>query len=254
MRVVFLGDSLTEGVPGATYLSLLTELVAVDPRLNGTELVNAGRGGDTVFNLARRVISDVVPVAPDWVVIFIGANDCTSALRWRALPTPAVLRSRAYFTNQKSLHWPVTPSRYTHGLRILVDAIRNRTSARVAICTPAVVGESSRSRAWRLLDRYADAARQVAGERECALIDVHATFTRAVDELPSPPPVARLSRGALSLLGGMPVGEYSHLLGFCLTVDGIHFSHTGALIMADLLHDWLLRVASEEPLPRRLNV
>ena len=55
MRIVFLGDSLTEGVDGASYLRALNERIASDPQLRGATLINAGRGGDTVLNAASRV-------------------------------------------------------------------------------------------------------------------------------------------------------------------------------------------------------
>ncbi len=44
MRIVFLGDSLTEGVDGASYLRALNERIASDPQLRGATLINAGRG------------------------------------------------------------------------------------------------------------------------------------------------------------------------------------------------------------------
>jgi hypothetical protein len=92
MRIVFLGDSLTEGVDGASYLRVLRGQVADDPRLHSVTLINAGRGGDTVFNVARRVARDVVPVGvicpmrlPSNSVnqrLLLGAN---SNARWSAI-------------------------------------------------------------------------------------------------------------------------------------------------------------------------
>jgi len=48
MHIAFLGDSLTEGWPGAAYFPLL------QARLPQHELLNLGRAGDTVADLLRR--------------------------------------------------------------------------------------------------------------------------------------------------------------------------------------------------------
>jgi lysophospholipase L1-like esterase len=68
MRIAFLGDSLTEGHPGESYLARLRRL------LPGDELRNGGRGGDTVpALLARLEHTGLEPV--DLALVWIGVND-----------------------------------------------------------------------------------------------------------------------------------------------------------------------------------
>ena len=68
MQIAFLGDSLTEGRPGAAYFPLLQRLL---PR---HELLNLGRAGDTVADLLRRVAHrGLEPV--DLAFVWVGAND-----------------------------------------------------------------------------------------------------------------------------------------------------------------------------------
>jgi lysophospholipase L1-like esterase len=68
MVIAFLGDSLTEGRPGAAYFPLLQE------RLPRHELLNLGRAGDTVSDLLRRVTHrGLDPV--DAAFIWVGVND-----------------------------------------------------------------------------------------------------------------------------------------------------------------------------------
>jgi lysophospholipase L1-like esterase len=68
MRIAFLGDSLTEGHPGESYLARLRRL------LPGDELRNGGRGGDTVpALLARLDHTGLEPV--DLALVWIGVND-----------------------------------------------------------------------------------------------------------------------------------------------------------------------------------
>ena len=48
-KIAFFGDSLTEGIPGASYFQILKD------RLPNENLINFGKGGDTVISLYRRV-------------------------------------------------------------------------------------------------------------------------------------------------------------------------------------------------------
>ena len=72
MKIAFLGDSLTEGWPGAAFLPLL------GGRFPEHRLINLGRAGDGVADLLRRLPhQDPGPV--DLVVLWIGVNDAVSA-------------------------------------------------------------------------------------------------------------------------------------------------------------------------------
>ncbi len=198
------------------------ERIASDPQFRGARLINAGRGGDTVLNAARRVARDVAPHTPDWVVIFVGVNDCRTWYVRRSFPTLANLTSGYYFLRRKGIWRAVTPQRYEHGLRALVDDLRARTQARIALCTPATASESLNPRAERMLDRYAARVRVVARERECALIDVRKAFL-AAEARPDGAPVT----------------------GYRLTYDGVHLSDAGADLVAGVFRDWLRTISGQ---------
>ena len=68
MKIAFLGDSLTEGHPGESYLARLRRL------LPGDELRNGGRGGDTVPALLARLEHTGLEPA-DLAFVWIGVND-----------------------------------------------------------------------------------------------------------------------------------------------------------------------------------
>ena len=72
MKIICFGDSLTEVGYGASYFP---ELVKLMPE---HELINAGVGGDTTFNLLRRVDEDVLTHEPDAVFLMVGGNDAIS--------------------------------------------------------------------------------------------------------------------------------------------------------------------------------
>ncbi len=239
MRIVFFGDSLTEGVVGASYLAVLRTLVARQPELRGAELVNAGVGGDTVLNLARRIPTDVVPLAPDAVVVLVGSNDATTLLTRRSL-TLSSFRTRRYFRGEKRIRGAVTPGRFADGLRVVVDELAVRTRARIALCTPPLLGERMDTRTWRVLDEYVRAVRSVAQDRTCDLIDVHADFARALSQ-PVPPRVpSPLGELRARLL---PLTDYeamARLRGTRYVFDDVHFTAAGAEVVAAAMLRWLV--------------
>lgn len=68
MNIAFLGDSLTEGRPGASYYDLLHTSLA------GHELFNLGRAGDRVADLETRLRDSGMPTV-DLAFVWIGVND-----------------------------------------------------------------------------------------------------------------------------------------------------------------------------------
>jgi hypothetical protein len=68
-----------------------------------------------------------------------------------------------------------------------------------------------------MLDCYAIQAREVAQERDCALIDIRAAFRAAIAPRADSP-----------------------LTGYRLTCDGVHLSDAGADLVAGIFRDWLL--------------
>jgi lysophospholipase L1-like esterase len=68
MNIAFLGDSLTEGRPGASYYDLLRM------SLSGHELFNLGRAGDRVADLEARLRDGGMPTV-DLAFVWIGIND-----------------------------------------------------------------------------------------------------------------------------------------------------------------------------------
>src|SRR5258707_7518789 len=242
MRVVFFGDSLTEGTNGASYLRLLAERVLAEQALAAVELVNAGVGGDTVVNLLRRMERAVVAQAPDGVVVFIGCNDCITWQVRRSLLQSAIA-SRRYFRRHRDVRKALSRACFRDGLRMLVDALRERSPACIALCTPATIGESLTARPWRRLDRYAEVVRFVAAERGCDLIDVHAPFAQALASLPPRPRLAPLRGLRARALPPANFEAIARARGYRLVYDGLHLTHAGADLVAATMFAWLRRAA-----------
>lgn len=94
MRLVFFGDSLTWGGYGGNFVQ------HVEQMLPEHTIINAGVGGDTVVNLARRLEHVLEDCEPDAVFVMVGGNDATS------YSMPA---TRGYYRKAKALDGGMVP-------------------------------------------------------------------------------------------------------------------------------------------------
>jgi len=69
MKIIFFGDSLTEGLPGASFLDVLKK------KLPDYELINQGSGGDTITTLYYRVQYFRLREPADISFLWVGVND-----------------------------------------------------------------------------------------------------------------------------------------------------------------------------------
>ncbi len=165
MRIAFLGDSLTEGLPGASYFRLLRRR---SPR---HELLNHGRAGDSVADLYTRLqVNGVEPC--DLAVIWIGTNDAAMG-PW----TSWVLEAYEPVTWEATLDQLALVYR-----RLLVFALER---APQALCLPPVVADEL-DEAWarRVADVGEVVTAAVAAEPRAALLDLAPAFaaTRAASK------------------------------------------------------------------------
>ncbi len=157
-RIVFLGDSITQGGAGPKgYVTLVNQALQDKAKDLGVEVIGAGVSGNKVPDLQARVDKDVIARKPTVVVIYIGINDV-----WHGQNDPA----------------KGTPKdRFEAGLK---DVIKRCTEAgaTVVLCTPSVIGEKSdgSNPLDKKLDEYAEISRGVAKELKLPLCDLRKAF------------------------------------------------------------------------------
>jgi lysophospholipase L1-like esterase len=76
MKVLFFGDSLTEGTVGVGFIPFLEEL------LPGNEYVNLGVNGDTIAGLRRRAERLAPAARGEAAIVWIGTNDVMMYPDW----------------------------------------------------------------------------------------------------------------------------------------------------------------------------
>jgi len=160
VRIAFLGDSLTEGAPGASYFRLLRKQLGAD------ELLNLGRAGDCVADLFARVQhSGLEPV--DIAFIWIGANDAAVG-EWTSWAFEAF----------EPVTWETTLDHIGTVYRRLLAWVVERAAA--VICVPPVAADGLEGD-WerRVADVGEMVAAAVAGEPRVMLLDLAPSFAGA---------------------------------------------------------------------------
>lgn len=155
-RVVFLGDSITQGGAGpGGYVTLAREAINKYCADLGVEVIGAGISGNRVPDLEKRLERDVLSKQPKVVVIYIGINDVWHSKNGRGTPKEA----------------------YEQGLKNLIKQI-NDAGARVILCTASVIGEKKdgANELDKMLDEYCDISRQVATATKSQLLDLRKEF------------------------------------------------------------------------------
>jgi len=156
-RVVFFGDSITEGgaKPGG-YIVKMDSLLGVKNLKDNYELLGAGISGNKIYDLYFRVDDDVLSKNPDIVVIFIGVND--------------VWHKRTSGTGTDANRFEKF---YTGLIKKLTDK-----NIKVILCTPAAIGEKTdvSNELDGDLNKYCNIVRDLAVKNNLTLIDLRKLF------------------------------------------------------------------------------
>ena len=157
-RIVFLGDSITQGGAGPNgYITMLRKMITDKHPDLGIECIGAGISGNKVPDLQKRVERDVIAKKPTIVVIYIGINDV-----WHGEKDPAR---------------GTDPQRFAAGLKEVIGKL-TASGARVVLCTPTLIGEKKNgaNSLDAKLDQYSDISRGLAKELGLPLCDLRKAF------------------------------------------------------------------------------
>ncbi len=233
--VALLGDSLTEGRVGHSYISLLEQRMGSD----GYSFMNAGVAADTAYNLLNR-LEPIMKSQPDYVVILIGTDDVEAYLRGGYLPN--------VIQWVKKLPQAMTPDWFISLLRQIVQSLESSTSAKIALCSIPILGEDLDSLANQSVRLFNQSIKALADEFQITYLPVYETME---DFLRSHQRQAgqAFDESTSNIIMFWAVWDH-HILGhswedvsshnnLLLTVDTEHFNRLGADMIADLIEGWL---------------
>jgi lysophospholipase L1-like esterase len=204
-RVLFYGDSITEQRLYTTYVEHYVLTHYPERRIN---FINTGWGGDQVTRNEcvpcngvggmARIKRDVIDHQPTVVTLLFGMND-----------------GRYYDFDE------ATMKVYIDGLTAIIHELKAKTKARLYVMTPTVY-DGTRNTPWshttrynEVLDRYSEAAKQLAAREQLPVIDLHTVTAEAL----------------------MRAKKYDSAYTFL--PDGVHPGADGQLVMAaEILRAW----------------
>ncbi len=232
MKILFAGDSITEGITGDSYLKL------VQKEMPDLKAVNLGLGGDTMLGITSRLMKYLSKRAAadlDALIIQAGHNDIILPSLEERSPSfrafSALLEKRGSVPTEKSLRFRAL---YIERLR----EIRKLFSGPCAVMTLGCINEDPESETDTQRRTYNDEIRIAAQELGLELIDIGKEFdavlsgggkyyrTASVRDVLLDGLISRLPNGTMRI---------SEMRNLQLTIDGVHLNSRGAEIYAGLI-------------------
>ncbi|MEV2240350.1 GDSL-type esterase/lipase family protein [Micromonospora sp. NPDC049891] len=212
--VVAAGSSSTQGRLGADWVGALRE--RLEDR--GYEFVNAGVNGNTSADLRQRVDTDIIACRPAAVMILIGGNDVRD---------------------------DVPLDQFRDNLGAIVDQVRSRTTARIALLSLPPLGEDLDAELNQKVSLYNTVIQQTATRFQADYLPVHEQLADIIRQRvgdPAPYDFSfPLAFGAATqhYLFGRSWDQVARDGGRELHVDHIHLNDRGGAVITELAAQWL---------------
>ncbi|AIO18397.1 GDSL-like Lipase/Acylhydrolase [Candidatus Izimaplasma bacterium HR1] len=227
MKVAFLGDSITKGVPKVSYFEMLLQ------DLDSYELTNYGKGGDTVDSLLKRIKKIKHLEEYDLVFVFIGVNDVYSKINRKHEVMKALRRQ----------YWSKDNVEFRALYYDLIKYLDTKCR-KVVIIPPLLFGENLKSKWNEELKEYIEVIKDILKEYpHIDYLDVYSAFVEylkdkeVVDYIPES--LFRTGMDAAVLVNNQLADQESDERGLHLTLDGVHLNSKGAKLTADIIADYI---------------
>jgi len=231
--VACLGSSSTAGKGQA-----FNWIEALQKRLGqeGFVLRNFGIGGDLAYNALQR-LPDVIGSNPGKIVVLIGANDVLALVS---------AKLRRFYRVAKRLPRDPSPEWFRANLHAIARGIKKSTSADLALCSLAPIGEDLDSmnpfqhELNIQIRRFSTIIQEVAADENIDYICVYEAFVAQMKDSPrrafSEFRFLAFYRDAFrTLVLRKSPDEVSRMNGWLFHTDGVHLNSRGGLIVADLV-------------------
>lgn len=237
MRVLIVGDSITEGKLGQSYIPGLLE------RLPGLEIVNLGLGGDTVFGMKKRAMKYLKRDSRfDVVVIVGGHNDVIlpaferMSFSYRMVARSMIGRGSLPFEDKKIFY---------NCYETLIDMIMRLCPAKLVLTTLSCINENLQAETNLVRAQLNEVIRELATRHNFQLAAVGEAFDRQLGEgrdyfMDRVGTTFILDSYSSKIAGALD--RLSKRRGLRLTIDGVHLNSAGAAIYSEVIADTLRNI------------
>ncbi|MBN3553358.1 SGNH/GDSL hydrolase family protein [Fictibacillus nanhaiensis] len=213
MKIGLIGDSLTEGRPGVSFLKLLQKQY---PHMT---FVNQGKPGESVKSLHNRLTKMKLETF-NLAFLWIGVNDVYSKLL--SVQAQPVAKDHEEFTAyyQKVLECVLSSSKF------------------VITVTPAIVGEDLNNVSNQEIKQLNTLITSIAHKhKNVSTLNLHTVFEKHLSSIKSSDyistKVLTVMKDVLFYKKTSRIDQLSKKRGLHLTLDGIHLNSKGAQIVAE---------------------
>ena len=173
MRVLFLGDSITDGTRdyrnyhnmGASYPKYASEAIAKALPDVDFEFINLGIGGNRSDQLFDRLFHDGVELQPDFVSVYIGINDI-----W----------------HRHHHHIATTNEQIAANFKAILARLKNETNAKMLVLTPYLLDCDDKEEVRRDLPDIIALEEKILPDYADAYVPLNALFQEALKSQPEP--------------------------------------------------------------------
>ncbi len=223
MKIVFLGDSLTEGKPGVSYVDML------DDSFPNDTMINYGKGGDTVKSLLARLPKLPEINNADLIVLFVGTNDVFVKVSW----TFSVYKKIA------KQPWVKNRTEFKQNYNKLLERLKD-SSHHILVVSPLMIGEQPDNEYNNILGTYADEINDlVASYEKMTYVNLR---TKVFNKLSNLEQSDYIAKGLVQIMRDVKECDTTECIdtrsserGLHFTLDGVHLNSAGAQLVHDSL-------------------
>ncbi|MGE7934771.1 SGNH/GDSL hydrolase family protein [Viridibacillus arvi] len=213
MKVALIGDSLTEGRHGVSFVNFLIE------KFPTITFVNLGKPGESVKSLHTRLTKTKLDSDYDLAFVWIGVNDVYSKLL--SLQAQPVAKDHEEFKDYYNK---------------ILDLVLESSQKTVAV-SPALVGETNNLSNKEIMELSYLIESITSKNANIRFLNLHSVFEKHLAKVNSSDyistKVLTVMKDVLFYKKHLRIDKLSKKRGLHFTLDGIHLNSSGAQIVAD---------------------
>lgn len=242
MKILVVGDSLSEGITGVSYLEKLEQLM---PEY---EFVNLGLGGDTIIGIGNRVLEHLkIDSNYDIIIVEAGHNDILLPI----FEQEEFLFKMTAFTLRTRGSIPIKDPEIFKGTYLsTLRAIRKLSNARLFVSTLSCINEDLTAisnikrtlynqKIRKLVDEFNENTSRM--DEKITLIEIADVFDHYLNEQPQTSYLldnyfSAFIKDAHNHITEAAADALSRDRSLNLTIDGVHLNSKGAHIYSHLFY------------------
>ena len=239
MKLLFVGDSITKGVIGASFVDLLKE------EYPDWIIKNAGENGYTLRNVSYRMAREIEEDPDyDFIVIAAGHNDIILPY----FDKRGLFFRFAFRYLLRNGRRPVDPKSFHRKYAQMIQGIQSKSNAKIILTTIGCINENLSSIPNRNRIEYNESIVQIANDYHCLVADVSREMESVLTKTDQTDYLLNSLLNAMyfdkkkcRVDGG--ADRMSRKRNLLLTIDGIHLNSAGAMIYKQTIEYQINKIA-----------